>query len=90
MISRLPRLETFIQSCSDTDGWSYLKNFLYQLREWRREKAEEWFQSLPHFQTAYFQESSIENDRCFIAWERNVPGARNVDAAEVWDLSPWM
>jgi hypothetical protein len=91
MISRLTRLETFIQSGGNPAGWSRLdENFLYLFREWRRVKAEEWFQNIPRFRTAYFQESSIENDRCFIAWECNVPGARNVDVAEVWNISPWL
>ena len=93
IIPKFPRLQTFIQSGPDSAQWSLEgpgKDFLDTIRGKRHKEVLEWFRTLPHFRIAYFQVSDIANDRCFLAWQRDVPEALSIKAAEVWNISPWI
>ncbi|KAJ3576817.1 hypothetical protein NP233_g161 [Leucocoprinus birnbaumii] len=90
-VLRLPNLRIFIQSFRSTKSsqeWNN-ENESSGYPESRREEVATWFNALPHFQTAYFQRLPTIEARSFIAYNRGTSKSTEVEAAEVWDFSPW-
>jgi hypothetical protein len=99
-VSHLPNLRVFIRSTQNTfrlwhDDPDALKAFRYSKYMDPPDSntvmnIQNWFKTLPRFQSAYFQVSNtFQNERSFLVWERDQTTPVMVDGAEVWNISPW-
>ncbi|KXN90366.1 hypothetical protein AN958_04317 [Leucoagaricus sp. SymC.cos] len=91
VVMALPTLKIFIQSLPNRP------NFLLPRSEPKNYQTsygvlfEEWFDALKNLQVAYVQGYARSNGhKCYLAWKRDAPDPIWVEAAEIWDISPWI
>lgn len=92
-VPHFPNLKIFIQSLPipvSWQVWNKIRGDLATYLESRRLEVVAWFQELHHLQVAYFQQLPITEAKCFVAYERGVSEPIEVEAAEVWEISPWI